>query len=812
MKSTVMACSLGVLLGTLAACRAGAVENVGVEATEFAVDGATLWSAGWDDQVRQWPLEGQEELQSLGGAHQGRVLTLALDRSGRRLLSGGDDGRLVVWNTRTGQSELMVQAHAGAVQVLEITRNGRWALSAGAEGVVRLWDLATGTERLSFAMNLVSAAFSGDGSHALLGGPDGQVLVWDLVAGRLGNRLEGLEGVVTAVALTPDGLRAAAGDQWGALAVWDLRHGGLQHLTHAHRGAVASMEFSPSGGAVASGGADQIVHLWFLDGRRPPHLLEGHGAAVTRVAFSARGDRLWSKARDGGVLSWNVAEMRRGGTGTGEAWSSPTLRIPALREDMPATSAPTLPSMTPGESGAGGSVVVPGATPPSRDVAPSMTPGENAEENASAVMPDRVTPAPTPESWNITPSFIPADPPPLPPLASGLEDRGRSRTVEVPAPGAPPPPPLVVRRGSPQAGESTDMPAAAAAWPASPPEPAPRERPMPEEATMAPPGEDPLSPAAESPSGPSAGGASARSEEASVPAPAPEAGTNPADAVSGGGAAGSPPAPDAAPSAPDAAPSAPASAPPASARLPCTPGSDGPGGVWEDPVSGICFVHVPAGCYRMGSDNEAEDPASRPPHKVCVDAFWISKFEITQGQWEQVMGENPSSFVLGPEYPVERVSWNDVGAFIQKLEQRAQGRERYRLPWEAEWEYACRSGGRDETYCGSMSAEGVAWFGENSDMHTHPVGALQANGLGLHDMTGNVMEWVGDWFQPDYYADSPENNPRLEVRDGSTTRVVRGGSWRNAPALKIMATRRSGLYPGLRHASVGFRLVRKGGE
>ncbi len=177
---------------------------------------------------------------------------------------------------------------------------------------------------------------------------------------------------------------------------------------------------------------------------------------------------------------------------------------------------------------------------------------------------------------------------------------------------------------------------------------------------------------------------------------------------------------------------------------------------WRDPVTGMEFVWVPEGCFDMGS-NEGESN-EKPVHEVCVDGFWMGKYEVTQGQWEKVMGNNPSSFKASDSHPVETVSWNDVQDFIRKLN--ALGKGGFRLPTEAEWEYACRSGGKQETYCGGNDVNRVAWYWENSGEKTHPVGEKAANGLGLYDMSGNVWEWVSDWYKKDYYGKSPRNNPK----------------------------------------------------
>ncbi|EXI65567.1 MAG: Serine/threonine-protein kinase pkn1 [Candidatus Accumulibacter adjunctus] len=196
----------------------------------------------------------------------------------------------------------------------------------------------------------------------------------------------------------------------------------------------------------------------------------------------------------------------------------------------------------------------------------------------------------------------------------------------------------------------------------------------------------------------------------------------------------------------------------------------------SDVAASIEMVRVPGGCYPMG--NTGYEKHELPVHEVCVDSFEIGKYEITQGQWNAVMGTKASKFdTCGDTCPVDQVSWLQSQEFIRKLN--AQGRGGFRLPTEAEWEYACRSGGKQETWPGGVSADQVfdiAWFNKASaGERTHPVGTKRPNGLGIHDMAGNVWEWVQDKFVSPYPV-LPKENPRIET-GGEEKRVMRGGSW-----------------------------------
>jgi formylglycine-generating enzyme required for sulfatase activity len=199
---------------------------------------------------------------------------------------------------------------------------------------------------------------------------------------------------------------------------------------------------------------------------------------------------------------------------------------------------------------------------------------------------------------------------------------------------------------------------------------------------------------------------------------------------------------------------------------------------YTDPTTGMEFVFVKGGCYQMGDTFGDGDADEKPVHEVCVGDFYMGKYEVTQGQWRKVMGSNPSKFTgCGDNCPVEMVSWDDSQNFLGKLSEK--GGKGYRLPSEAEWEYAARSGGKAEKYSGGNDIDSVAWYSSNSGSQTHPVGQKRPNGLGIYDMTGNVWEWTGDWYGENYYGSSPRDNPRGPSNE--QYRALRGGSWSFEP-------------------------------
>jgi formylglycine-generating enzyme required for sulfatase activity len=239
--------------------------------------------------------------------------------------------------------------------------------------------------------------------------------------------------------------------------------------------------------------------------------------------------------------------------------------------------------------------------------------------------------------------------------------------------------------------------------------------------------------------------------------------------------------------------------------------------VITDAGVGIEMKLVKGGCFKMGSSHPIGGPEERPAHRVCVDDFYMAKTEVTQGQWAAVMGANPSFHAnCGESCPVDMVSWNDAQIFIARLNQKIGGEGSaeggYRLPTEAEWEYAARSGGKDELHSGRNDgdADQVGWFVLNSGdslgrTFTHAVAGRAPNGLGLYDMTGNVWEWTNDWYEGAYYARSPRDNPAGPIAGGR--RVLRGGGYANE-ATDARCTYRNYLPPEYRGRSEGFRLLR----
>ena len=228
---------------------------------------------------------------------------------------------------------------------------------------------------------------------------------------------------------------------------------------------------------------------------------------------------------------------------------------------------------------------------------------------------------------------------------------------------------------------------------------------------------------------------------------------------------------------------------------------------YEETAFGMSLrmVAVQGGTFKMGATEEQGDDydSERPVHNVSLDGFYIGKYEVTQAQWKAVMGTNPSNW-KGDDLPVEQVSWNEAVQFCEKLSQMTG--KTYRLPTEAEWEYAARGGQQADgtKYAGSNTIGDVAWYTSNSGDKTQPVGTKKPNGLGLYDMSGNVGEWCSDWYSSNYYSSSPSVNP--QGPSSGSARVRRGGSWFGS-ALYCRVSDRDHGTPDYRSGFLGFRVV-----
>lgn len=237
---------------------------------------------------------------------------------------------------------------------------------------------------------------------------------------------------------------------------------------------------------------------------------------------------------------------------------------------------------------------------------------------------------------------------------------------------------------------------------------------------------------------------------------------------------------------------------------------------------GIEMAKIPGGRFTMGDKDEVD----APPHEVTISPFYMDRHLVTQAQYERLMADNPSRW-KGAENPVEQVRWSDAVRFCNRRSSQegltacynldtwecnfdADG---YRLPTEAEWEYACRAGTNTAYFMGNSAAKlaDYAWFKDNANRRPHPVGKKQANAWGLYDMCGNLWQWCNDFYQVDYYDQSPPKDPRGPA--AGETKVIRGGSWKSS-ADACRSGYRNNENPGyvdvcFGYDIYGFRCVRK---
>ncbi len=240
--------------------------------------------------------------------------------------------------------------------------------------------------------------------------------------------------------------------------------------------------------------------------------------------------------------------------------------------------------------------------------------------------------------------------------------------------------------------------------------------------------------------------------------------------------------------------------------------------VFADPLEGMNFVQIPAGNLLMGSPaSETDRWDIENQHEVTVNAFEMMTTEVTQAMWMEIMGTtvahqreltNPRWEVYGegPSHPMYYVSWDEVQEFIRRLNERDPGKG-YRLPTEAEWEYACRAGTTGRFYTGNEDSDlsEAGWYRDNSGGSDQPVAQKTPNAWGLYDMHGNVSEWCNDFWDREYYSVSPREYPTGP--DSGTSHVIRGGSWDNRLDRCRSAARMS-MDTGRRYAYLGFRLAR----
>ena len=231
-------------------------------------------------------------------------------------------------------------------------------------------------------------------------------------------------------------------------------------------------------------------------------------------------------------------------------------------------------------------------------------------------------------------------------------------------------------------------------------------------------------------------------------------------------------------------------------------------------IGDIKFVKIPSGSFIMGSHEGEGENDEHPQHTVTLESFWMSIYPVTQKQYLDVMKQN-SSHYKGIDRPVELVTWNDAMAFCEAFSKKY--KVKVRLPYEAEYEYACRAGTTTKYYWGNSINGDYCWYRSNSGFQSHPVGQKKPNAWGLYDMSGNVWSWCMDYYDRNYYSNSPSKNLKgasikkrlwqvLQSVFGVNRRVLRGGSW-DDDGYGVRSAYRFNSAPGSSSGDSGFRLV-----
>jgi WD40 repeat protein/formylglycine-generating enzyme required for sulfatase activity len=683
-----------------------------------------------------------------------------------------------------GWLERSLAEHTGGVNAVCLGSDGRRALSASSDGTLRLWELESGRCVRTFEGHtgaVQSIGWSLGGRYALSGGVDGTVRLWEVSSGRCLRTFEGHAGAVTSGVQSSDGRYALSGSADQTLRLWDCRSGRCLRTYRGHTSDVNSVCLAYDDRYALSGSSDTTLRLWEVATGKCLRTFEGHTSLVSSVCLSV--DGLWalSASWDGTLKVWDVAAGSCVQTFEGHtrAVNSASISLDgcyALSGSSDATvkiweigSGRCLRTFE-GHCGAVHLVCF------SLDGGCALSAGDDRTLRLYRLdweLGDR-----SPADWDeAARPYLDAYLSQQTPYVRQLPTDRAPREEDVSL--------ALSRRGTPTwtdqefrqrlcglllgcggfgwlrpEGVRGELEQAAAAWKGSPDLDSARSARVCDPAETA----DRRSPASRETFG-RQGGSVGR------PAIAPRSAGAAVRAV---------------------------------ARFPD-----------QIEFRGIKLQLIPAGRFLMGAPDSDKDAVSneKPQHLVRItQPFYLGVVPVTQSQYKAVMGSNPSNSKGDGNRPVENVSWEEAMVFCRKLTEALRGEGGvgpFRLPTEAEWEYACRAGANTR-YCFGDDAAGLddyAWFGIQQDRKTQPVavGQKKANAWGLYDMHGNVEEWCYDWFDAGYYASCPTEDP--SGPSGGPYRVYRGGSLYDG-ASYCRASFRSGFAPRDRNYDLGFRLAR----
>jgi len=774
----------------------------------FSPDGETLASAGSEHSIFVWVRETGEMKRQFTG-HAGDVRSMAYLPHGNQLVSGSVDKTIRFWDPASGDEQKKIEVHRAAIQGVACARDGQTLASSSDDRTIKLLGADTGEEQHTLTGHtdgVAQAAFSPDGRRLASASWDKTIRILDVATGKLLLTIDKQEDAVRSVAFSPDGRRLASGGDDNTIRLWDPEKGVQLATLRGHKGAVTSVAFSADGRILASASADRTVMMWELE-----------------EAGSPQADSRLSMTDAQPVVPAQTEKQARAKQEQDEP--------PPTRTAVPPKPARTLmdddrwtarKSIFDGKTTAGWGGFLGEPLPSECRVADDCMElsGNRYYIYLTAEEFDNFEFA---FEWRVSEGGN-----------SGVYYRVRDDIVRSGYAGLQM---QLVDNNDPDAKRRPDH-RAGALW------------------QLYPPVQDAVRPVGEWNTARivvegshvehwlnsvkvveyELGGMDFQSQLAKSDLR--DRGTfwsGSSGRIALEGWSGTTwyrnltirrlkptgPAP-----------------PPAIAPFDAKKAKEHQG-AWAKHLGvkvemtnsiGMRFELIPPGEFDMGS-TEAEVaklleeakakglpgwlierlPAEAPKHRVRVTkAFYLGMCEVTQGDYERLVGTNPSKFKDDPTHPVEMVNWDEASAFCRKLgdlPQEQAARAEYRLPTEAEWEYACRAGTTTTWYSGGD--EGAlkehAWFNANAGGKTHPVGQKSPNAWGLYDMHGNVWEWCQDWWGDRYYATSPMDDP--PGASGGSTRVTRAGCWWS-DASHGRASYRHSVPPGDRFENHGFRLAR----
>ncbi len=751
-------------------------------------DGKEVVSGSYDRTLKIWDISNGQLLRTFS-KHLSQVSCVLVTPDGNYVFSGSGTGKVIKWNLKTGKLDGTLTAHSRSLTDLLLTSDGKQLISSSGDKSLKVWDPKLGQLLKTISGDSISCVtLTPDDKFIVTGGK--RIKIWNLNPSNNNLQSNGHSSRITCLALTPDGRKIVSGSHDKTVKVWDFSTGKLLQTFMQHTGGIGCLDVTPDGSQVISGSGDNTLKLWSIQNGQLNQTLSGHSRYISSIAVTADGQRGVSCSEDGTTRVWNLTSgklVRKLSVKTGGATCvalhpngkkiitgsiDRTLKVWSIASSKrPRTLTGHLGSITCVAVTPNGKQVVSGSLDKTLKVwgydkgkqLYSLT-GHSGYIHCVVLTSDGKkaisgSSDKTIKVWDITNGNI-LDSYELDDAVFALAVSSDGKT-------------LFAGCSSGRIHKLTML--------------------MPGETTV--------------------------KEINKTPQPKPVPSTTPKPVPSFT-------------SQPDLL-IAPFSNRKATNRQ----------RLWARHLKSeviitnsieMNMVLIPSGEFRMGSGKSTSEITSQfrikggtgdnvfnqehPQHRVKIDKpFYLSATVVTQKQWKAVMNSSPwkgkKHIKEGDTYPATYVSWNDVQEFIQKLNQK-EG-VTYRLPSEAEWEYACRAGSESMYYFGESTTtlREHAWLNKNTEnigkQYAHQVGKKKPNVYGLFDMHGNVWEWCGDWYDKSYYNSLKEKvsvNPQGPA--SGLSRVMRGGSFHHSPQ-HIRSAYRYSYSPSESGGTIGFRLIKR---